>query len=131
MLFLYILQNINIFPIQRFIHASYSAELPAHRAGIFVFGCPVVTDLFRCFWIDGAFPLFFPVESSSGIAHGIIQITCMRNLFRNICGMSGNTGSNDALFYVVCLAEPDVPQGLHSTGKLRRKRLQWHRRWQQ
>ena len=48
MLFFYILQNINIFSVQRFIHASHSAEFPAHGAGVFVFGCTVIADLFRC-----------------------------------------------------------------------------------
>ena len=101
MLFLSILQNINIFPIQCFIHASDSTEFPAHRTGIFVFWCTVIADLFRCFWINGAFPLFFPVESSSCVTHGIIQISCMGNLFRNICGMGSDTGSDDALFDIV------------------------------
>ena len=101
MLFFYILQNINIFPVQRFIHASHSTKFPAHGAGVFVFRCTVIADLFCCFRIDGAFPLLFPVESSSGVTHGIVQVSCMRNLFRNIRSMSGNAGSNDSLFDIV------------------------------
>ena len=45
--------------------------------------------------------LCFPVQFLACISHFIINISCTRDTFGNVCSVGGNLRSNDTLFYIV------------------------------
>ena len=63
-----------------------------------IFWFTTVTDCLCCFRIESAGVLCIPVKNTACICHLVIDITCMRDTFCNIGGVSGNFRSNDSLF---------------------------------
>ena len=55
-----------------------------------MFGFTFITDTLCCFGIKRACPLFFPVQLAAGIAHTVVDVSRMGNLFCDIGGMSGD-----------------------------------------
>lgn len=94
-------QNINVFPIQGFIHAADCTEFPAHRTGIVMLRRAVIADCLRRFRIQSTCPLTFPVKSPAGISHFIINISRTTDTLRNIGCMSCNFTCNNPLLYVL------------------------------
>ena len=63
-----------------------------------IFRKTVITDSFGCFRIKCTCKLCIPVKDTAGICHLVIDISCMRDSFGNICRMGCNLGSNNSLF---------------------------------
>ena len=66
-----------------------------------MFGASVVTDGFGIFRVHGACPLGIPVQFPAGIPHFVIDISCMGDMFCDVSGMGCNSGSDNALFYII------------------------------
>ena len=102
------LQDINVFPGKRLVHAAYGTELAAHGAGVVMLWLPVFADSSGRLRVDGTFPLRLPVQAAAGIRHSVVQLPGAPYAFGNVSGVGGNLGSDDALLYILHVGKSQV-----------------------
>ena len=87
-----ILQNIDLFAVQGFVHAAYNAEFSAHVASIavIVFRQAAFAQTTCRFGIKSADILGFPVQIPACRRYAVVDVARAWNPLRDIGGMGGD-----------------------------------------
>ena len=115
-----VLQDVDVFPGQRLVHAADGAELAAHGAGVAVVilrqaGIP---DGFGGLGVQGAGELGIPVQHAAGIAHLVVDIPGMGDALGDIGRMGGDLGGHDALLHIVHVGQSQMLGGGNIPAKI-------------
>ena len=78
-----------------------------------MFGGAVRPDGFGGLGVEGAGPLGFPVQSTAGIAHLVVDLPGAPHAFGDVGGVGGDLAGDDALFYVLQIGQGQMLGGGH------------------